>query len=130
MFHKLHVLGNLWERVRGLGSETWKGCEWVELLVFLTRLDKKKLSFSFCTPLSQLTPFFNFLLQALEYSKGVKNVSLSRKPSKSIARQRPSSERGHEQSALEIMKERHEAERLAVEKMRQSLASIIREVKS
>ena len=29
-FHKLHVLGindDLWDRVRGLGSETWKGCE-------------------------------------------------------------------------------------------------------
>ena len=29
---------DLWDRVRGLGSETWKGCEWVELLVVLTRL--------------------------------------------------------------------------------------------
>ena len=29
-FHKLHVLeinDDLWDRVRGLGSETWKGCE-------------------------------------------------------------------------------------------------------
>ena len=29
-FHKLHVLGmtvDLWDRVRGLGSKTWKGCE-------------------------------------------------------------------------------------------------------
>ena len=29
-FHKLHVLGmsnDLWDRVRGLGSETWKGYE-------------------------------------------------------------------------------------------------------
>ena len=29
-FHKLHVLGmndDLWDKVRGLGSETWKGCE-------------------------------------------------------------------------------------------------------
>ena len=29
-FHKLHVLGindDLWDRVRGLGSEIWKGCE-------------------------------------------------------------------------------------------------------
>ena len=29
-FHKLHILGmngDLWDRVRGLGSETWKGCE-------------------------------------------------------------------------------------------------------
>ena len=28
--HKLHVLGmndDLWDRVRGLGSETWRGCE-------------------------------------------------------------------------------------------------------
>ena len=28
--HKLHVLGmndDLWEKVRGLGNETWKGCE-------------------------------------------------------------------------------------------------------
>ena len=41
MLHKLHVLGmndDLWDRVRGLGSETWKGCEWVELLVVLIRL--------------------------------------------------------------------------------------------
>ena len=33
MFHKLHVLGmndDLWDKVRGLGSETWKGCERVE----------------------------------------------------------------------------------------------------
>ena len=30
MFHMLHVLGmsdDLWDRVHGLGSETWKGCE-------------------------------------------------------------------------------------------------------
>ena len=29
-FHKLHVLGmndDLWDRVCGVGSETWKGCE-------------------------------------------------------------------------------------------------------
>ena len=29
-FHKLHVVGmndDLWDKVRGLGSETWKGCE-------------------------------------------------------------------------------------------------------
>ena len=29
-FHKLHVLGmndNFWDRVREVGSETWKGCE-------------------------------------------------------------------------------------------------------
>ena len=29
-FYKLHVLGmndDLWDRLRGLGSETWKGCE-------------------------------------------------------------------------------------------------------
>ena len=29
-FHKLHVLGmkdNLWDRIRGMGSETWKGCK-------------------------------------------------------------------------------------------------------
>ena len=29
-FHKLHVLGindDLWDRVRGLGSKTWKECE-------------------------------------------------------------------------------------------------------
>ena len=29
MFHKLHVLGmneDLWDRVCGLGSETWTGC--------------------------------------------------------------------------------------------------------
>ena len=41
MIHKLHVLGmndDLWDRVRRLGSETWKGSECVELLVVLTRL--------------------------------------------------------------------------------------------
>ena len=30
IFHKLHILGmndDLWGRVRGLGSETWKGCD-------------------------------------------------------------------------------------------------------
>ena len=30
MLLKLHFLGmndDLWDRVRGLGSETWKGCE-------------------------------------------------------------------------------------------------------
>ena len=30
MFHKLHVKGmndDLWDKVRGLGSATWKGCE-------------------------------------------------------------------------------------------------------
>ena len=30
MFYKLHILGmndGLWDRVRGLGSEAWKGCE-------------------------------------------------------------------------------------------------------
>ena len=29
-FHKLHALGmndHLWDKVRGSGSETWKGCE-------------------------------------------------------------------------------------------------------
>ena len=39
--HKLHVLGmndDLWDRVLGVSSETWKGCERVELLVVLTRL--------------------------------------------------------------------------------------------
>ena len=28
--HKLHILGmngDLWDKVLGLGSETWKGCE-------------------------------------------------------------------------------------------------------
>ena len=32
-FHKLHVLGmndDLWDRVCGLSSETWLGCERVE----------------------------------------------------------------------------------------------------
>ena len=29
---------DFWDRVGGLGGETWKGFEWVELLVFLTRL--------------------------------------------------------------------------------------------
>ena len=41
MLYKLHVLGmndDLWDKVRGLGSGTWKGCERVELLVVLTRL--------------------------------------------------------------------------------------------
>ena len=41
MFQKLHALGmnnDLWDRVRGLGSETWKGWVGVELLVFLTHL--------------------------------------------------------------------------------------------
>ena len=40
MFHVLQVLGmlDLWDRVQGLGSETWKGCAWVELLVVRTRL--------------------------------------------------------------------------------------------
>ena len=30
MFHKLHALGinyDVWDRVRGLGNETLKGCE-------------------------------------------------------------------------------------------------------
>ena len=34
--HKIHVFGmndDLWNRVCGLGCETWKGCELVELLV-------------------------------------------------------------------------------------------------
>ena len=29
---------DLWDRVRGLGSETWKECEQVEVLVVPTRL--------------------------------------------------------------------------------------------
>ena len=29
---------DFWDRVRGLGSETRKRCEWMELLVFLARL--------------------------------------------------------------------------------------------
>ena len=40
-FHTLHALvmhGDLWDRFCGVGSETLKGCEWVELLVVLTRL--------------------------------------------------------------------------------------------
>ena len=35
-FHSWEVLGmkdDLWARVRGLGSITWKGCDWVELQV-------------------------------------------------------------------------------------------------
>ena len=31
MFHTLHVLGindDFLDRVRGVGSKTWKGCEW------------------------------------------------------------------------------------------------------
>ena len=39
-FHSLEVLGmkdDLGARVRGLGSVTWKGCEWLELLVVRTR---------------------------------------------------------------------------------------------
>ena len=39
-FHSREVLGmkdDLWARVRGLGSITWKGCDWVELLVVRTR---------------------------------------------------------------------------------------------
>ena len=35
----MQVLGineDLWNIVRGVGSETWKGCEWVELLVVWT----------------------------------------------------------------------------------------------
>ena len=31
-FNKLQVFGmndTLWDKVRGLGSEIWKGCEWV-----------------------------------------------------------------------------------------------------
>jgi len=69
---------------------------------------------------------------ALQYAKNIKNASVSRKCSTnwSVTKQRPSSEKTHEQSAVEIMKERHEAEKLAVEKMRQNLASIIKEVKS
>ena len=30
MFHRLHVLGindDWWDKVHGVGSETWKGCE-------------------------------------------------------------------------------------------------------
>ena len=41
MSNELHVLGindDFWDKVRGLGSETWKGCDCVELLVVLTRL--------------------------------------------------------------------------------------------
>ena len=74
----------------------------------------------------------NWFLQALQYAKNIKNASVSRKCSTnwSVTKQRPSSEKTHEQSAVEIMKERHEAEKLAVEKMRQNLASIIKEVKS
>ena len=30
----------LWDRVRGLGSETWKGCDLIKLLVFLHVLEK------------------------------------------------------------------------------------------
>ena len=36
-FHKLHVLGmkaDLWDRVCGLGSETWKRCELDELYFY------------------------------------------------------------------------------------------------
>ena len=41
MFHKLHILrikNDLWDRVGGWGRETWKGCECVELLMFIPRL--------------------------------------------------------------------------------------------
>ena len=35
-FHKLHALGmndDMWDGFRGVGSDTWKGCEWVKLQV-------------------------------------------------------------------------------------------------
>lgn len=31
--HALEIYEDLWDRVRGLGNETWKGCEWVDLMV-------------------------------------------------------------------------------------------------
>ena len=40
-FHRSHFLGmndDLWDKVRGLGSESLKGCEFVELLMVLTCL--------------------------------------------------------------------------------------------
>ena len=36
VFESLQILGmkdNLWERVRGLGCMSWKGCHCIELLV-------------------------------------------------------------------------------------------------
>ena len=35
---KKKARGSINYMLLGLGSETWKGCEWVELLVFLTSL--------------------------------------------------------------------------------------------
>ena len=39
-FHVVQVIGmneDLWDEVRGLDSETWKGCAWAELVVVQTR---------------------------------------------------------------------------------------------
>ena len=71
-----------------------------------------------------------YSLKALEYSKTVKSNNAQRNASKLLHRQRPASERKEELSALEIMKQRHEAERLKVEEMRQNLSRIIKDVRT
>ena len=47
-FDSVQVLGmneDLWDGLRGLGSETWKGYEWVELLVVWTRPSGSRIIF-------------------------------------------------------------------------------------
>ena len=45
MLHKLQVLAindDLWDRGYGLGGETWKGCEWIELLLFQSHFSEQR----------------------------------------------------------------------------------------
>ena len=51
VFQSWQVIGmieNVWERVRGLDSMTWKGCDWEELLVGLTCLRGAGIIFLIC----------------------------------------------------------------------------------
>ena len=43
----LTMKDDLWARVRGLSSITWKGCDWVELLVVRTRRTGSGMTFRF-----------------------------------------------------------------------------------
>ncbi|XP_065055652.1 uncharacterized protein LOC135684157 [Rhopilema esculentum] len=67
---------------------------------------------------------------ALEYARSIKIGKGTRRLSNGQDQVRSSSEKSDRVSALEIMKQRHETEKLAIEKMRQNLANIIKEVKS
>eukprot|EP00794_Sanderia_malayensis_P011234 gene11234-12413_t len=67
---------------------------------------------------------------ALEYAKNVKSFVKKSASKPPVDQPRSSTDNGTELSALEIMKQRHEVEKKAIDEMRKGLATIIKDGKS